>query len=159
METFSTLRTTVKSLRKVDVPDVLKMYQEPDSFKFIAPYKDRSNEYYREFLLKKIEANKIEEGFWVVYNKEQKLVGPINLNQFMGSPITHVGCHLSNKFWNQGFAFELMTALLDYGFAVRKLEEIYAVIEESHAVSIKLFEKLNFNFVDQKMIDGSVLCF
>ena len=157
---LSTARTIIRPLLIEDIPIILEMYQEPDSFKYIAPHKNKSLEYYQNFLESKIKLNRNEIGFWVVLSKENKhLIGTVNLNQFMDTSMAHVGCHLSRKFWNKGFATELMNALIDYGFSVRKLNEIYAIIEVDHFVSIKLFEKLFFKIEAKKTILGSDLEF
>jgi len=52
-----------------------------------------------------------------------------------------------------------MEALINYGFKERKLEFIYAIIEEGHVVSNKLFDSLGFKFKENKKIDGIDLGF
>lgn len=157
---ISTQRTVIKPLTEEHIPAILEMYNEPDSNKYIAPLIGKSKEEYSVFLKNKIETNKENLGFWSVFtNESNAFIGTVNLNQFAKLNVTHIGCHLKRDFWNQEYGFELMEALINYGFNERKLEFIYAIIEEGHNVSNKLFDSLGFKFKEKKKIDESELGF
>lgn len=153
-----TARTFITPISENDFSEILEMYNEPDSFKFITPLLDKDDAFYLEFLKGKVETNKSILGFWTVRDRTtNNFIGTVNLNQFKNSEIIHIGSHLSNKFWNKGFSTELLPALIDYGFNVRKLEYINAILSIDHIVSKKLLTKLGFEFFEEFEIEGEVL--
>ena len=80
---LETTRTTITPLAKSDIPEIMEMYHEPDSNKFIPPLLDKNEDYYIDFLNKKIEYNKNEIGFWTVrHTTDNAFIGTVNLNQF-----------------------------------------------------------------------------
>lgn len=102
--------------------------------------------------------NQPEASFWTVRSKaDGTFIGTINLNQFAQTGLIHLGCHLSRNFWQQGYASELMEALLRYGFEERKLGSIYGVFEKENTVSQRLLEKLGFRPYESRLIDGKSL--
>ena len=150
--TLRTERTTIIPLSESDIPEILEMYLEPDSFKFISPHKDKSKKYYQVFLQGKLEANKKALGFWSVRLADtNEFLGTVNLNQFKDAEMTHIGCHLKNDVWNKGFATELMKELMKYGFEGRNLKAIYGIVEESNIISAKLMKRLGFDFLEEIM--------
>lgn len=154
--TLYTERTTITPLIESDIPEILEMYLEPDSFKYINPHKDKTKEYYQVFLQGKIAANKKVLGFWSVrLHATNEFLGTVNLNQFQDLEITHVGCHLKSVAWNKGFATELMKELIKYGFEVRKLKAIHGIVEEGNIISAKLMKRLGFDFLEE-LIDKEV---
>ena len=149
-----TERTTISPISKKDIPEILEMYAEPDSFKYILPHKDKTEVHYQDFLNGKIESNNITIGFWTVRLKEtNSFIGTVNLNQFQGTGMTHIGCHLKRTFWNKGFATELMIQLIDYGFENRNLKAIHGIVEENNLVSSKLMRSLGFELYKEKLDD------
>ena len=93
---IETERCFCEALSEKDFKEVLDMYQEDDSNKYIAPLLNKSQDFYQEFLEKKISLNKIQASFWTVRSKaEETFIGTINLNQFTQTGLIHLGCHLS----------------------------------------------------------------
>ena len=152
---MQTLRTQITPLSFEDFDEIISMYGEPDSNKFIEPLLNKSDAFYRTFLTKKIEDNEKVHQFWVVRNKENnEFVGTLNLNQFSGTDLKHIGCHLARDYWNKGYATELMKRIIEYGFKERKLNAIHAVIEEGHDVSLRLFKNLGFELFEMRFVNG-----
>ena len=152
---LGTERTIITPISENDIPEILEMYIEPDSFKYILPHKDKTNEYYLKFLKGKIETNKRTLGFWSVRVKDSnEFIGTVNLNQFQNSEMTHIGCHLKREAWNKGFATELMRELMKYGFEERNLNAIHGIVEESNTVSSKLIKTLGFSILEERMDQG-----
>jgi len=146
-------RTVIKPIEESDISDIIKMYSEPDAFKYVKPFQDKSVEFFRDFLHQKITANKKEVQFWTVKTlTENVFIGTANLNKLADSDIIQIGCHLSREFWNQGFASELLEKVLNYGTNILKLNEIYGVFENENIASKKLLEKLDFVAFEEKEI-------
>ncbi|TXC75642.1 GNAT family N-acetyltransferase [Luteibaculum oceani] len=68
---FSTERCIVKPLQKEDFPEILEMYQELDSNKYVPPLKDKTPEEHLAFLELKIGNNEKELGFWTARKKRK----------------------------------------------------------------------------------------
>lgn len=102
--------------------------------------------------------NKTVLGFWTVRDLESnEIIGTVNLNQFKGSDIIHIGSHLAQNYWNKGFGTELLQELIDYGFNIRKLKYIHGIMSPDHIVSKKLLTKLGFDLMKEFENDGETL--
>ena len=142
---ITTKRTVIEPLKRDDFKVLLEMYFEPESNKYIHPLKDKNQDFYLQFLEKKMEANNKVVGFWIVKSKDTlEVIGTLNLNEFERLSITHVGCHLKRKFWNQGYGTELFSRIIQFGFEEMKLKEIYAIVDVQHIISERLLVKLGF---------------
>lgn len=151
-----TNRTSILPLSEKDFENILKMYKEPDSSKFISPLQGKDEAFLKTFLEGKIASNKTEVGFWVVREKETNVfLGTGNLNEFSLRPVPHVGCHLSRKIWGNGYGYEIMNRLKHYGIEERKLDAIHGFVEEGNAASKALMVKMGFKLIEQ--MDAGVL--
>ncbi|MBL8098617.1 MAG: GNAT family N-acetyltransferase [Anaerolineales bacterium] len=69
-----------------------------------------------------------------------------------------IGFTISSAYWNQGFATEALTVLLDYLFEDINLHRIVADCDTENIGSWKTLEKLSFrreaHFVESLLIDG-----
>lgn len=137
----------------MDIPKIIQMYKELDSFKYVKPFQGKSIEFYQNFLNAKILYNKDSIGFWTVTTKDKnEFIGTVNLNQFASTTMTQLGCHLKRDFWNQGYASELLGRILEYGTGILKLNEIFGLFEKENIASKKLLEKLHFKPFEIKSI-------
>lgn len=154
----ATRRCFCNLLTNSDFDDIFRMYQEQDSNKYIAPLLNKSLDFYQKFLERKLNENRNQASFWTVRSKiDGAFIGTINLNQFAQTELIHIGCHLSRNFWQQGYASELMEALLQYGFVERKLPSIHGVFEKENSVSQRLLEKLGFSPYESRWVEGKEL--
>ncbi|MGO2358415.1 GNAT family N-acetyltransferase [Mesonia sp.] len=154
-------RTLIKPILEKDIPAIIDMYNERDSFKYVKALDGKSDDFYERFLQNKIESNRNDIGFWVVKEKKSlEFIGTVNLNQFASTSMIHMGCHLKRKFWNNGFATELLKRILDYGIKEKKLQEVFGIFDEENSVSRRLLEKMEFKyFEDQTFLDTKVIVY
>ena len=143
---MQTERTILKTLSKADFSDVLKMYSEPDTFKYIVPARDKSRDWYLQFLESRIDQVKNGIGYhWVVRsNEHNEFIGLMNLNPIGNTARIQVGFQLKRKFWNQGYASELTHTVLEFGFTEAKLKTIYGVFNTDNLASARIFRKFGF---------------
>lgn len=67
-----------------------------------------------------------------------------------------VGYRLDKKFWGQGYATEIGSCLMDYGFSKLKLNEVYATTHPDNIVSQKVLLKMGMkNLGDIDFYGGS----
>ncbi len=156
---MKTDRTVISPLSPNHFSDILKMYFEKDSWKYISPHDGKDLKYYEEFLQGKLAANLPEIGMWSVYSHDDEFIGTINLNQFMQEPIKHMGVHLSRKYWGQGYGKEIMTRLLRYAKEERKMKEVYAILVPENIASKKIFLGLGFELKESREVNEEVLEF
>ncbi|MFT4754524.1 MAG: ribosomal-protein-alanine N-acetyltransferase [Salibacteraceae bacterium] len=150
-----TKRTICQPLSSEDFGEVLDMYSEKDSFKYVKPLRGKSLGFYREFLCKKIKMNQNSVKFWVVRDfLSNQFIGTINLNNAPNTEYTQIGCHLKREHWNKGLATELMKVLLVEAFEKRNLLNVFGVYQESNLVSKKMLVNLGFKPFEKKYFEG-----
>ena len=139
-------------LKQEDFNEVLEMFREPDTFKYITPLDKRTDQEYIEILKSRILQTSLQEGFhWTARLKTTgEFIGAINLNPFPKSGKMQLGFQIRRKFWNQGYTSELAAKALEYGLEVAKLEEIYGYFEKANIASGKILKNLGFQFVERK---------
>ncbi|MCG8575496.1 MAG: GNAT family N-acetyltransferase [Flavobacteriales bacterium] len=144
---IQTQRTHIVPLEQNHFDSLIEMYLEPESNKYVAPLRDKPKSFFQGFLERKLAQNEMELGFWVVLeNDSSKVIGTVNLNWFFPLSIFHIGCHLKRDYWNKGFATELLSALIHYGFEIKKVDQIHGIVEKDNSVSKKLMGNLGFEF-------------
>ena len=155
---ISTFRTVAIPLQQRDFEEIIEMYFEPDSNTFVRPLLNKTENYYRSFLEGRLKQNKESNGFWVVRSLEfNELIGTINLNYMTVIKGHHIGCHLRKKYWQQGYASELLLELRGYGLNMKKLKKIYGLVEKEHTVSKKMLLKIGLKYHKDFEIDGCLL--
>jgi RimJ/RimL family protein N-acetyltransferase len=145
-------------MASADFEEILEMYLEKDSNKYIQPLLNKSVRFYQEFLARKLKLNTPIVGVWTVRDKgTHELIGTINLNNLVTTELTQIGCHLKRAFWNQGLATELMCKLVEFAFEVRQLDRIHAVYQDGNSVSSKMLKRLGFSLLETRNWDGELV--
>ncbi|UKN01806.1 GNAT family N-acetyltransferase [Paracrocinitomix mangrovi] len=158
MSTYITARAKLIPYTKEHIPDIVKMFQEPDSNKFIRPLQNQTIEEWVVRLSNNAIKNQELLQFWSVYHKDtNEFIGTMNLNKFSDTVIDQIGLHLARDFWGQGYGFELCQPIVKHAFEVRQLKELFWVFEEGHEASKKLALKLGFK-QDKQMEDELFDC-
>jgi [ribosomal protein S5]-alanine N-acetyltransferase len=62
--------------------------------------------------------------------------------------------HLRRSDWNKGFASEIISELLDYGFNTLKLSEIHGICNSGPIVSEKMLIKTGFFLQETILLNG-----
>lgn len=150
-----TERTTCTPLSDAHINDLMEMYSEKDSFKFISPHNGKDKLYYKAFIQRNINANQLETVVWAVHSKSNEFIGTINLNYSKAVQGTQIGCHLKRAFWKMGFASELFSELVRHAFEDRELPEIGSIYETRNQASAKLMKMLELAIVEIRM-EGEV---
>jgi ribosomal-protein-alanine N-acetyltransferase len=86
-------------------------------------------------------------GFWAIELKTtSEFVGAAGLlyqaDRFAFSPCTEIGWRLAKRFWHQGIAREAATAVLDFAFNRRDLDEIVSFTSVHNIPSENLMKRL-----------------
>ena len=152
---MKTDRATLSLLTESAFDEVLKMFKEPETFKYIKPFQNKTRGAYLEFL--KLKIRQIESGkgyYWVIRSiYSSDFIGAINLTPIPGTGQIQIGWQIKNKFRRQGYAYETAKAALEFALAETKFRPIYAVFEKGNVASEKILKKLNFNFHETEIKD------
>jgi len=153
---LGTERTFLTLLTENDLPAMLEMAGEPDTFQYIRKLRIMTASEYARFLQVKLEQIRDKTGFhWAVWLKAPRtFIGAVNLNPVAGTAMMQIGCQLKRAYWHQGFASELMKCIRDFGLKEAGLKTIYGVFEKDNQASRRLLEKLDFVWQDSREEQG-----
>lgn len=149
MLTLQTERTILSPLEENDFKDIILMYLEPDSNKFVPPLQNKSVEEYQALLQKKAAKNNHPQGhgLWTIRTKDTaEFIGTTNLNVQESLQLTHLGAHLARAAWGKGYATEVLTAVRDYAFEHLQLESIAALVDRQHHASKNMLTKIGMRY-------------
>ncbi|PCI87980.1 MAG: hypothetical protein COB24_04395 [Hyphomicrobiales bacterium] len=134
-------------LSKDDFDDMLAMFGEPDTFKYIPKLRDQTDEFYLHFLTSTVE--KISAGdiyYWVMRAPENdEFMGAINLNKILNGDEMQIGWQICEDFRNQGLAYLGAQMALDFAIYKTEIEMIYGVFLEQNKASERILNKLRFS--------------
>ena len=102
------------------------------------------------FLIRWIEEyEKIDTYHWVIVLKEiSQAIGYIYFNEFNDSDgSAEVHCALSRKYWNQGLMSEACKAVLDFAFAVLKMNKINSRHHIANPASGAVMKKCGMQYI------------
>jgi len=94
-------------------------------------------------------------GIWLIHRIEDgKLIGRAGFNYRPGYEEAELGFVIGYPFWNNGYAYEVCSHLLEYGKTELGFEGIQAIADKENMASIRLLEKLGFHYMEDVIADG-----
>lgn len=133
-----------------DAEQALEMYSDPEVTRFLIT-KASDIEQVVSILERWVKtANQLNNGtgLWAIVLKETgEIVGTIVLillkdNDGRFTQDYEIGWHLKKSAWGKGYATEAAKAIVNYGFNVLKLREIYSIVNQDNTASIKVTQRL-----------------
>lgn len=90
--------------------------------------------------------------FAIIARENDKLIGNCGfLNVDSVNRKAEVGIFIGDKnYWNKGYGTEALSLLLDFGFNVRNLNNIYLTVKDFNSRAIKCYEKLGFKLIGRR---------
>jgi [ribosomal protein S5]-alanine N-acetyltransferase len=99
-------------------------------------------------------------GLWVAKLRDRNaIIGFTGFWPFFEPPEIQLVYGLASEHWGKGFATEMSSAMLNYGFETYGFETIRASTNAPNARSIAVMERLGLKFLKQLVIDGQELIF
>lgn len=130
-----------------DFADMLAMFAEADTFKYIPKLRDQTDEFYLHFLTSTVE--KINAGdiyYWVMRApKTNEFMGAINLNRILNGDEMQIGWQICEDFRNQGLAYLGAQMALDFAINQTEIGMIYGVFLQQNKASERILNKLRFS--------------
>ena len=153
------LETSRLRLRRLSVDDadfILKLLNEPSFIENIGDRGVRTIEDARAYVLNGPVASYEKHGFglWMVEAKQSGArIGICGLLKREVLEDVDIGYALLPEFWSRGYALESASAVLSYARDALGLKRVLAVVSPDNQSSIRLLEKIGFEF--EKMVSLS----
>lgn len=153
MMILDTDRLILRELSPEDAPFILELVNEPSWLRFIGDRGVRDLDGARAYLQKGPIAMYARHGFGlykVALKEDGTPMGMCGLVKRDGLPDADIGFAFFPRFWGRGYAHEAALAVLSYSRTKLGLKRILAIVNPDNHSSIKLIEKLGFQF--QRMV-------
>jgi RimJ/RimL family protein N-acetyltransferase len=155
VKTIQTSRTQLHPLTPDDAAAIHELWSTPGVRRFIfddkilpreeaAAIVERSSKLFSENGL----------GLWAARDGDDRLIGFTGYWYFRTPPELELLYGIAETHWGQGYAAEIASALVDYGFDELKLPEICASTDAANVASVRVLEKLGFRVTRREVIDG-----
>ncbi|MCP9752685.1 GNAT family N-acetyltransferase [Ferruginibacter sp. HRS2-29] len=145
---LSTQRLTLRKLTTDDAPFILGLLNTPGFLRFIGDRKVRSVKDAETYLingpLRSYHEN--DFGLWLFLLKSGEPVGMCGLIRREGLADVDIGFAMMPAFEGKGYAFEIASAVMEYGRKKFALKRIVAITTEDNEQSIRLLKKLGLIF-------------
>lgn len=146
---LETGRLTLRRLTEDDAEFMLGLLNEPSFHQYIGDRGVRTVEEARTYIRNGALASYASFGFglWLVLQKEDAVpIGLCGLLKRETLADVDIGFAFRPAFWARGYAVESGSAVVDHGRTVFGLPRIVAIVQPDNRGSIRVLEKLGFQF-------------
>ena len=156
-EILTTRRCIVRETTTEDVDSFYRIYAEPEITKYMENlYADRDEEIaYIEDYREKVYGY-YGYGMWTVLTQDETVIGRAGISWREGFELPELGFVIGAPWQQQGYAYEVCSAILDYARKELGFTQIQALVMEGNDKSERLCLKLGFRFADRISIDDKV---
>lgn len=153
---LETERCTLRESTVVDVPAFYEIYKEPSITAYMEnlfPTPEEENAYMEDYI-DKVYAY-YDFGVWTVLEKATgQVIGRAGLSYREGFEDPELGFVIGVPWQGQGLAYEVCSAILDYGRRVLDFERVQALVEPGNKASLELCGKLGFEEPESLTLEG-----
>lgn len=162
MVTLETERLTLRNWQETDASSYMLLSQDVgyNCFSLPGQFLARTPEEAREKIQKRMELfNRLKLGKFPVFLKSTgEFIGTCGMEPFELDPSflrvngrseVELGYRLCLKHWGNGYAQEAAGAILRYGFGPLNCARIMAFVLPQNRASVKILEKLGFNYLQE----------
>ena len=153
MTPLETDRLILRHFNPDDAPFILALLNEPSFLRYIGDKKVRTLDDARQYISNGPIATYAQHGFGLYQVELKEAHTPIGMCGLLKReelPHPDIGFAFLPDFWNKGFAYEAATAVLTEARERLQLDRILAIVNPDNEASIRLLEKLGFNFEQMK---------
>ena len=156
MTTIETERLRIRRFQSDDFESLVSLMTDAETMKFTGFRVPQAAARIRELLSKWEEEGLDELGVWAVEKRTtEEFVGWIMLKP-TATETPELGYMLDRSQWGQGFATEVATEMLRYGFEVLRIPKIVAVTSPDNLASVRVLEKAGMRRSTEAGEDGGV---
>lgn len=144
---FETARLIVRPWRVEDAEEAFAIYSDADVMRYLGSGSAHPDLAYTRSWIERIAARNASFppglGLWAVFLKGNgPPIGSVLLLPLDGGPEIEVGYHLGKPWWGQGYATELASACVRYGFEELGLQRIAGVTFPENVASQRVLTKV-----------------
>ena len=146
---LETERLTLRRLNEDDAEFMLGLLNEPSFHRYIGDRGVRTVEEARAYVRNGAMASYEAFGFglWLVLRKEDgAAIGLCGLLKRETLPDVDIGFAFRPAFWSRGYAVESGSAVVEHGKTAFGLTRLVAIVQADNRGSIRVLEKLGFQF-------------
>lgn len=154
-EILTTSRCIVRETTEEDVDSFYQIYAAPEITKYMEDlYDDREEEiaYIRDYREKVY--GFYGYGMWTVQMKDGTVIGRAGINWRAGFDLPELGFVIGVPWQQQGYAYEVCSAILAYARRELGMTRIQALVMTGNDKSEAVCRKLGFRYVEQVTIEG-----
>lgn len=142
-----TKRTVIREMEVADLPELYKLYEEPDVCRWVEPLYNYEEEerYTREYIERMY--GFYGYGLWLVFDRKSgELIGRAGISNRIidGQECQELGYIISPKRQRQGIGYEVGRAVLAYAKEKLGIRELYLCAQQENEASLRLAERLGF---------------
>lgn len=133
------------------IPRIAKWMNDIEVLKYLAQFpKKHTEETAKAFLEKSIKD--LNSHYYGIYLNNGKLIGSTDLTEVDGVHRTaSLGIVIGEKeYWGKGYGTEAITLLVDYGFNVLNLNNIFLSLYDFNKRAYKCYEKVGFKIIGKR---------
>ena len=143
---IETDRCLIRETTVEDVDAFWEIYREPSITRYtdhLYPEIEQEKNYVREYIEKVY--TYYEYGVWTIVEKSSGLViGRAGFSARPGYEDSELGFVIGVPWQGKGYAYEVCSAILDYGWEQLGFEEVQALVDPGNQTSLSLCKKLGF---------------
>ncbi len=141
---LSTERCCLKKVTDEDRKDIIKLYVNPDTRKYLggALSTQAAEEKFDDII--KNQATTNNDAVYTVKLKDKTFIGLIYLSPYYDKSFYEISYEFLPQYWGNGYAFEVMNAILDDCRLKPGFDKVYAETQTKNFRSRKLLEKLGY---------------
>ena len=146
----------LRELHASDFDVMLKWENDPKNWKVSGTHKKYTKEEIEAFLSIKQDLVTQEQYRYVIcLNDTKKSIGTLDLFEFdIQNNEVGIGILIAEKeYRNKGYAEEVINLITAYCRNELKLVNLFCNIQKDNTISIRLFEKCEFQFVEERILD------
>lgn len=157
MKTITTERLLLRELTPDDAPRFWELQRDPRMSAYTGDGGVHPLEEVERLLRDVVCADYREHGYgrWaVVLRSDSQLIGFAGLKYLPERDEVDLGYRLGPDYWGQGLASEACRAAMDYAWRELELDRVVAMVIHKNVASIRVLEKLGFNYQGDEVDDG-----
>ncbi len=152
---ISTERLIIRAMTREDLEPLYKLNSDPEVMRYCGRGQTWSREFAEQIIGPIMDNSQNHVLDWVAIadrDAPKTFLGMVCLlrlpeahrAQVGGGPYVEIGWRILWEHWNQGYATEAATAVADYAFNRRGLNELVCIVDERNTRSLRVVEKLGF---------------
>ena len=155
---ITTNRCTIRETTTNDVNSFYEIYKEAsitDYMEDLFADKDEEIAYIEDYI--KNVYKFYGYGMWTIVEKESgKVIGRAGISWREGFDIPELGFVIGVPWQQQGYAYEVCQAILEYGRKELKFTRFQALVMEGNDKSERLCRKLGFTYLEDVVLEGHI---